>query len=198
MEYNHDTSLIYQKCNMRSWTDEKKSVDKKTLFDSRLFKNSDDVTHMKCSFLDNFGEDTLGRHNAFANLLLDGTAFVTFFANLCDFLHSFTNLETSSHRQFIKTDAFCSQILGKLSGGQTFNPHLCHDVDAFLGQKADLAVPVAGVGISDNAVITFADGKVNRGFDHTFFFGYVDRCNSSFDHMLITSFKYSENSAKLG
>lgn len=191
MEYNHDTSLIYQKCNMRSWTDGKKSVDKKTLFDSRLFKNSDDVTHMKCPFFDDFGEDALGRHDAFAHLLLDGTAFMTFFANLCDFLDCLANLESCSHREFIKADAFCGQILGKLSRSQPFNAHLCHDVYAFLGQKADLAVPVAGVGISDNAVIAFAEGRVNRGFNHTFFFGYVDGCNGSFDHMLITSFEYS-------
>ena len=95
-------------------------------------QNRNGVSYMDGSFFDDFGKNSLGRHDALTYFLLNGTSFVAFLANL--------------------------------------------------------AVPVAGVGVPDNAVIALADGSVNRGFNHTFFFGYVNRCNSAFDHMLITSF----------
>ena len=151
-------------------------------------QNRNGVSYMDGSFFDDFGKNSLGRHDALAYFLLNGTSFVAFLANLGNFLNGFTNLKTSAHRQFIETDVLCCQILCKLPRCQVFNTHFSHDVDTLLSQKADLAVPVAGVGVPDNAVIAFADGSVNRGFNHTFFFGYVNRCNSAFDHMLITSF----------
>ena len=73
---------------------------------------------MKGSLFDNFGEDTLGRHNAFADFLLNGTAFVTFLANLGDFLNGFPNLKACAHRKFVEADTFCSQVLGELSRSQ--------------------------------------------------------------------------------
>ena len=135
---------------------------------------------MDGSFFDDFGKNSLGRHDALAYFLLNGTSFVAFLANLGNFLNGFTNLKTSAHRQFIETDVLCCQILCKLPRCQVFNTHFSHDVDTLLSQKADLAVPVAGVGVPDNAVIAFADGSVNRGFNHTFFFVQIKvKCNCS-------------------
>lgn len=73
---------------------------------------------MDGSFFDDFGKNSLGRHDALAHFLLNGTSLVAFLADLGDFLNGFTNLKTSAHRQFIETDALCCQILCKLPRGE--------------------------------------------------------------------------------
>mgnify|MGYP007050613214 CR=1 FL=1 len=57
---------------------------------------------MKGSLFDNFGEDTLGSIMHLPDFLLNGTAFVTFLANLGDFLNGFPNLKACAHKKFVE------------------------------------------------------------------------------------------------
>lgn len=78
-------------------------------------QNRNGVSYMDGSFFDDFGKNSLGRHDALTYFLLNGTSFVAFLANLGNFLNGFTNLKTSAHRQFIETDVLCCQILCQIA-----------------------------------------------------------------------------------
>jgi len=79
---------------------------------------------------------------------------VTFFADLGDLHQSiFPQFQASAHRKFPELDTFGGNIFGKIAWID-IETLLTNLRDAFNGQKADLAMPITGMGVIFKTVIS--------------------------------------------
>ena len=122
-----------------------------------------------------FAENALVRHDAFSDLLEDGAfVTVTFFADLCYFKLYFAGCEGIEQGGAAYVDALGGEILCEGAVCDVGFHLLAEGFDLFGSEDAYLAVPVACVGVTDDA--GFVDGDlIDGGFDDAFFLGGVER-----------------------
>jgi hypothetical protein len=122
------------------------------------------------------GKDSLFRHDAVTGLVINRTAGVAFLADLGDFQQSGAERESAAYRERNKVNPCCGDILCKIASADR-QPHGNHFVDAFLGKKAHLAVPVTGMGIPCYPVFPDKFNAWHRFFPFTFIEAGADSQN---------------------
>ena len=118
-----------------------------------------------------FCEDAFTRHNAHANRACNLTAVccVALFANLCDFVDGVANAELCANGQGVELNALGGEVFCKLACAKSVNAVLFHFGNGLNAQKTDLAMPIACVSITNNAVVFSYFNKGDSVFCFPFF-----------------------------
>ena len=96
---------------------------------------------------DHFRKHTFSWHDAVTHFLIDPTVTVTFLSDLGQFQHCITNAKSCPHRKGSQVETFHDQILAK--GTKSYFGPLCPKfLYLFIGQEADLTMPVSSMSIT--------------------------------------------------
>src|SRR6185369_9199350 len=130
------------------------------------------------------GKDPFLRHYAIAGLVIDGAAGMALLADLGHFQERRSDCKPGPDRQRHQFDAAGRDVLGEIPGRyrQTQGTHF---FDAFTGKQAYLAVPVAGMGIAEDAVILLQRYPGHGTFPFSLGLTDTDSRYFSFHHALL-------------
>src|SRR5210317_53669 len=109
------------------------------------------ITSLYQAAIYNSGKDTFPGHDTITGLMIDGTTIVAFLADLSHFQQDgVTDTQARSDRQSIEVHPLGCQILGKITGAH-IEACRSHLIDTLDRQQTDLTMPIATVGVTDQA-----------------------------------------------